>query len=352
MSATAMAGYDDNNVLKKASSVITAAHKGDVVLEKVDRVVVNYLMLRSAADLTPQGIYRIPTKDVMDYARIKRHKDLMASLNRLSKVLLEIDYVDENGEPRCITSHILSTDVPQSDNGMLRFSFDQILYHFIADPKVYANIYIDRSRDMNSAMAMDLYDIMALQYRKKSPVFRTTPDDLRTLLKVGNLHPRPDNFRKNVIEKTVEEVNAIAEFDILVEYVKGGQGGGIVEIVFKAVSKSHSRLVEAASTAGLIGKKKTRLDPRTIDMYDGMTAEERGGPAKLTDVSIEGARALIPADGNIDAYVAEWHSLNKNKLFNDPDAAFLAWLEARVAKDVDPLLKDIESDVFGALLEG
>ncbi|MBY3155561.1 replication initiation protein [Rhizobium laguerreae] len=347
----APAVYNDINVLKKASHVITATHRGDVVLERQDRVLMDYLLFRAYDELTPQGVYRLATKEVMEYTRIKRHKDLVDSIQRLCRIVLEIDYQDENGEARYITSHFLSTDMSQSENGNLKYAFDPILYHFIAHPQVYANIYIDRRRDMNSSYAMDLYDIMALQYRKKSPVFRTTPDDLRRLLKVGDKHPRPDNFRKIVIEKTVEEVNAIAEFDIVYDFVKGGKGGGIVEIVFEAKSKSHARLVEAASTTKVVGRPaSTRVDRKTIDMYDGMNYEERGAPATLTDRSIEGARELMPADGNVDDYIGEWRSLNKNKVFSDPDTAFLAWLKVRLEKDVDPLLKDLDNDVFGDLI--
>jgi hypothetical protein len=343
--------YDDINILKKASHVITATHRGDVVLERQDRVLMDYLLFRAYADLTPQGIYKLATKEVMEYTRIKRHKDLVESIQRLCRIVLEIDYQDDDGDARYITAHFLSTDMSQSENGILKYAFDPILYHFIADPTVYANIYIDRKRDMSS-YAADLYDIMALQYRKKSPVFRTTPEDLRVLLKVGDKHPRPDNFRKIVIERTVEEVNAIAEFDIVYDYVKGGKGGGIVEIMFEAKSKSHARLVEAASTTKVVGRPGAqRHDRKTIDMYDGMNDEERGAPATLTDRSIEGARELMPASGNIDEYIGEWRALSRNKVFNDPDTAFLSWLKVRLEKDVDPQLRDLEDDVFGKLIQ-
>ena len=348
---TAVKEYQDTNVLKKGSHVITAAHRGEIVLEQADKILVNYLLFRAYNDLTPQGVYRIPTKDAMDYCRIKRHKDLMTAVQRLCKIVLEIDYQDENGEARSIMAHYLSADMSQSENGMLHYAFDPILYHFIAHPQVYANIFIDRQSDMNSSFAVDLYEIMKLQYRKKTPVFRTTPEDLRKLLKVGDKHPRPDNFRKNVVEKTVEEVNAIAEFDIIYDYTKGGKGGGIVEIVFEARSKSHERLIEAVNTSKIVSRKSAaRGDSKTIDMYDGMNNEERGAPASLTDRAYEGAREMMPADGNVDDYIGEWRSLNKNKVFNDADSAFLAWLKVRIEKDSDPMLKDLDMDVFGDLI--
>lgn len=347
-----MTAFNEPDVLKKSSSVITARYKGDIVLDQRDRALMNYLLYRAWNGLAPQAVHRLPTKEVMEYARFKRHRELIESVNRLCKIVLEIDYIDDEGEERCITAHYLSTDVSKSDNGLLFYAFDAILYHFIAHPKVYAAISISRLRDMGSPMAIDLYEIMALQYRKKSPVFRTTPEELRNLLKVGDKHPRPDNFRKNVVEKTVAEVNAIAEFDIVFDYVRGGQGGGIVEIVFTAVPKSHNRLIEAANTAKVAtGRGAGRKgDPRTIDMYDGLTDEERGAPATLSDRAIEGARGIVPEGANIHDYMADWRSQNQNKLFIDPDAAFLAWLKAKIEKDDDPLLRDLDDDVFGKIL--
>ncbi len=75
--------YDDNNVLKKASHVITATHRADVSLTRQDRVLMDYLLFRAYDELTPQGVYRLATKEVMEYTRITRHKDLVESIQRL-----------------------------------------------------------------------------------------------------------------------------------------------------------------------------------------------------------------------------------------------------------------------------
>lgn len=341
--------YDDSNILRKASSIITATTRGEV-LTLHDHKLMNYLLHRAHDDLAPSRIYRIPMKEAMDYMRIKRSGELQASIRRLSQVLLEIDYVDTKEEARCIMAHFLSADVSLSENGMLFYAFDQILYNFIEHPKVYAKIAMDRSGDMPSIAASRLYEVMALQYHKKQPVYKATPEELRTLLVVGDRHPRPDNFRRLIVDKTVEEVNAIAEFDVRVEYTKGGHGGSVIEFVFTALTKSHARLIEASATK-LVGTRKTAsADQKTIDMLDGMTGEERGAPASLTAEGIEGARAMMPEDGNIDEYIAEWRSQSKNKTFSDPDQAFLAWLQSKLDKDNDPLLKDLESDVWGELL--
>ena len=59
---------------------------------------------------------------------------------------------------------------------------------------------------------------------------------------------------------------------------------------------------------------------------------------------------MMPTDGNVDEYIGEWRALNKNKVFNDPDTAFLAWLKVRLEKEEDSVLQDLDNDVFGKLI--
>jgi hypothetical protein len=346
--------YDDTKVLKKASNVITASHHGEVTLEPQDRNLINYLLFRAYNDLSPQTIYRVPTKEAMEYSGIKKHKELQASLSRLGKIFIEIDYIDPStDEARSIIAHYLSADMSHAADGMLQYAFDAILYHFIAHPKVYAKIYIDRSSDMGSNAAKILYEVMCLQYRKQTPIYRATPDELRKLLEVRDKHPRPDNFRK-FVEKTVNDINSIAEFEILIDYVKGGQGGGIVEFVFKAVSKDHARLIEARETKHVISRGGShRGDRKTIDLLDGKSDEERGVAATLTREAIESVSALLPADADfakIDKYVEDWHEHSRGKVYTDPNKAFRVWAEAKIEKESDKTLSDLSDDVFGNLL--
>ena len=154
------------------------------------------------------------------------------------------------------------------------------------------------------------------------------------------------------IERAVAEVNAIADFDVLVEYVKGGRGGGVVSIKFKPVTKSHSRLIEAAATKSAVARRKKSPDRHTVDMLDGQTWEERRGPAEVSLDAVEEARRLLPEGMEVKALLSEWREVNRGRALREPDMLFLNWVRARIEQEGDPLLKDIDADVFGALLSG
>lgn len=341
------------DVVRKGSSVISATPTNEVIFEPLDMPLFNYLLLRTYPTIEPGSstVHYIPVKEVMEYLRIDRLSKLQDSLERLGKGSIAIDYLDENNEPRSIYAHYLSSDVSRTGSGMLAFAFDAILTRFISEPKVYGLISVTRIRDLPTFPAQKLYEIMALNFRKKSPVWRTNPEELRSLWQMGKRNARWDNFRTHVIEKAVADVNAVAEFDVRVEYVRGGRGGGVVEIVFTALAKNHNRLIEAASVKA-ITKRRAKVDPHTVDMLDGLTYEERGGPAALSPSTIEEVRAMMDEDGDINRLVDEWREVVRGHVLVDPDRNFVSWAALRIAQDKDPLLRDIEGDVFGSLLGG
>jgi len=341
------------DIIRKGSSIIAARPTNDVVMEAIDNSLFNYLILRAYDELEPGrvSVHRIPVKEVMEYLNVDRIGRLHSSLERLGQGALAIDYLDGDGQPRTMNVHYLSSDVSKTGEGMLVFAFDPILVHFLYEPKVFAVISVNRVRDLKTVASQKLYEMMSLQFRKKSPVWRTNVEELRAQLQVGDKYGRFDNFRKHVIEKSVEDVNAIADFDVLVEYVKGGKGGGVVEIVFKAVSKTHSRLIEAASVKSTKARRR-QVDPHTIDLLDGKTFVERGGPAELSAEAIEKARDLMPDGADINQLVGEWREANRGRSLSEPDRHFLSWIELRLAQETDPLLKDLDGDVFGSLLGG
>jgi len=342
---------NERDLVKKGAAVISATAVMDVPFETCDMSLFTYLMWRTYSDIVPGAIHRLPVKEVMEYLRIDRISKLQSSLERLGKGTLLIDYEDDEG-PRSMYCHYLSSDVSSTGNGMLVFAFDPILVQFLYEPKVYATVSVSRLRDFKSIPSQRLYENMSLQFRKKHPEWHTNVEELRKVFQTGERNARFDNFRTHVIDKAVEEVNLIAEFDVLVEYVRGGRGGGVVEVVFKAVSKSHKRLIEAASTRLSTGVRKKPSDIHTVDMLDGKTFEERGGPAELTSEAIEVARDLIPEGGDINLLVSEWRESTRGRTLTDPDEHFVSWLKLKLGQEDDPLLRDIDGDVFGTLLGG
>jgi len=73
--------------------------------------------------------------------------------------------------------------------------------------------------------------------------------------------------------------------------------------------------------------RQDNRDPRTVDLIDGRTDEERRGPPALRSGTYERFRQLFPGL-DADAFVQEWRrAFSGKKSPRDPDKAFLAWME-------------------------
>src|SRR3546814_10304904 len=130
-------------------------------------------------------------------------------------------------------------------------------------------------------------------------------DDLRQFFGVAGSHERFDNFRKKVIERAITEVNEVAEFEVSVEYVRGGLGGKVIEARFTAASKSHARLMDVRALIDPLGRGRTAArDANTVDLLDGRTDSERGGSAGISNAARERAQEMVGE--SVVQYEEDW----------------------------------------------
>jgi len=346
----------EQEVFREGSSIITAVPHQNFPFTSTDEHIFTYLLCRFYHEISPGSRHVVPVRDVLEFARMDRPSKLHDSLRRLGSGFIEIDYVDQaTRENRTIFAHYLSSDVSHSERGMLEFAFDPILVPFLKDPKIYGMISALVVRTLKTVASQQLYKMMCLHYRLRNPIWQVTVESLRSHFRVGDKHVRFDNLRQNVIEKAIAEVNAVAlEFDVVLDgTVLGGKGGQIQEVVFRAVPKSHTRILEAAGVRemGRSAKQgRRKRDDHTVDLLDGMTNAERGRPAEVSSVGMEKAREIMPPEADLNTLLDDWRALNKGRIFSDPDKAFIEWIELSTERANDPVLKNIDADVFGTLL--
>jgi Initiator Replication protein. len=347
----------ESDIFREGSSIITAVPHENFPFTALDERIFSYLLCRFYHAISPGIRHVVPVRDVLEFAQLDRPSKLHDSLRRLGLGFIEIDYVDrDTQEKRTIFAHYLSADVSHSDRGMLEFAFDPILVPFLKDPKIYGMINALVVRSLKTVSSQQLYKMMCLHHRLRNPVWQVTVDSLRSHFRVGETHKRFDNFRQHVIEKAIAEVNAVAlEFDVVLEdTILGGKGGQVQEVVFRAVPKSHTRILEAAGVrAGARAARKSSRKPaddHTVDLLDGMTNAERGRPAEVSTLGLEKAREVMAPDADLNQLLDEWRDLNRGRVFTDPDKAFVEWIEMSLERANDPVLKNIDADVWGALL--
>jgi hypothetical protein len=342
------------DTIRKHSSVITAAHvvvEGGLTLKPEDLSFFNYLLARVHPYPKQGFIYEIPIKEAMEFMRWDRTAKVHASLDRLCKVNIEIDY-EKDGEHHSIRSHYLSHNSSHAESGLLKFAFDAILVQFLPDPKVYGSINVNRSHDLKSMGAKRLYEFGCMNRNKYDTTWRLSVSEFRSISETGDKHPRFDNFRRLVLDKAIEEVNNIADFDIAYETETAGQGGTVSTIVFKILGKSHARLLQATTIKSKSAKSSKNGDQFTVDMLDGKTNEERGGPAELTSDVMDRVTAKILPEDDIEKLIREWRDVTRGLALNDPDKHFESWIDLREIKRNDPVLSGLDEDIFSNFFNG
>jgi hypothetical protein len=340
------------DTIRKHSSVITAAHvKEGLSLKPEDLSFFNYLLARVHPHPKPGFTYELPIKEAMEFMRWDRTAKVHDSLDRLCRVGIEIDY-EKNGERHSIRAHYMSHNSSHAENGLLQFAFDPILVQFLPEPKVYGSINVNRSHDLKTMGAKRLYEFGCLNRNKYGATWRLSVDEFRQIAEAGEKHPRFDNFRRLVLDKAVDEVNSIADFDIAYETETAGQGGTVSTIIFKILGKTHARLLQATTIKSAKAKKSNNGDKHTVDMLDGKTSAERGGPAELTSDVIERIASLLPQEDDIEILIREWREVTRGLVLNDPDKHFESWIELREVKRNDPILSGLDEDIFSNFLNG
>lgn len=337
--------------LKKAAQVVLSRERGD--LQLVDRKLFSFLLLRSYRDLKEKQVHKVPIQDALAYLKHTSTVPLHESLERLGTVTVEIDYVDQADVSHSVRAHFLSYDMSRTESGAIHFAFDPILLQHLFEPRVFATIDMNFLRSFRSNYAAKLYEIMEMYKKRFNPLWSVSVDTLREILGIRpGQHPRFDNLRTKVIERAVAEINEIAEFDVSVEYVRGGRGGKVVEVRFRTAPKAHPDVVAPPSLADPLGRgRRVARDENTVDLLDGQTDAERGGPASLQVTTRQKAAEMAGADGDVDTYEQEWREEMRGRRVRDPDNSFLTWLGLRLERERDALLLDLDPDAFGTLLE-
>lgn len=322
-------------------------------LELIDSKVLNFLMHRTIPFLQSRSVHRLPVKDMLLYLGHTSTQRLQESLSRLGKANVEIDYRDEAGDEHHAVIHYLSFDISRTENGYIVFAFDPLLIQMLSDPDIYGTLNINAFQKFRSPHSMKLYEVLSLYVKRRIPVWDVSIDELRRILGVdGSYAKRQDNFRTRVIEASVAEVNEVADFNVKVEYIRGGRGGRILRCKFETSFKTSAELLASPKTVSdPIGRGRGFRDRYTVDLIDGQTDDERGDTAALRSETLVAARQIMREEDDLQGLEDAWRRDMKERRVIDPDQSFLQWLSLRNERSGSPELEEIDEDTIAALLE-
>lgn len=338
--------WENRGNVKKANSVVMHRAKGQ--LQAVDHKLFNYLLNRAYYKIR-DPYHRIPVRDAIDYLGPDANINTVnESLRRLGEVHIEIDYEEMTGEKRLVGMHFLSYDTCRAVGGILTFVFDPLLLPFLYEPKIYAQLSLQDLRNFKTLAGERLYEKMMLHHKRSYDRTWNVPiEELYEFCGVP-MDARLDNFKKRVIDPAVNEVNEYAPFNLKVAF-DGGRGRKTNLAQFTIVAKNHQDMMSPLRVASKT--QKLPQDTRSIDLFDGKTASERGSTIVISEQAYADAEQLVEGtELSVDIIERQWREYVDGRRLRDADLQFLSWVAMQVEKTKDSQLAKVNDDIINDLL--
>lgn len=331
----------------KTSQVVLARSDGPE-FTLLDRKVFNVLYANAYRKMKSNPLeqtrHTINLRDLA-LAVLQPHDDMRMireSLERLWSVKISVDF-EHDMVPHTLRCHYLSYQMSHMGDGDLVYAFDELLMQFIANQKVFSLIEVDISTAMTSLYGSKLYEIMSMSLRLYRP-WNPSIDEFRSLFELGDKHTRPDHLKAHVIDRAIDDVNSNANFTVEVEYKRGGKGGKIIGMSFRAAMKRTEEL----QLDGRLGK--LRNDTRTIDLFEGVPDGDKLIPPDLRSDTMQQVERLMATKEEPEVDVLklrdQWFAYHGARAHQSPDEKFLAWAKVQKEKRDSESLQDIDLDSF------
>jgi hypothetical protein len=195
-------------------------------LEASDRAIFNilYQLAHDSGNLLePAAEWEIPLATLRQaFSKHESNGRLRDSLQRLRRVEAKVRYLDNNGEPRVITTGMFTFfDVPEREitkRPTLRFGLSHKLIPAIERSGRWGRIKAEIVCAMTSRYAIALYELVQLRSGLEKCIETVSISRLRELLSVPpGKYGRVDNLMRKVIEPAVLQVNGLSEMSVMIQ---------------------------------------------------------------------------------------------------------------------------------------
>lgn len=241
-----------NNRLRKH---VAAIHTGGN-LTLLDRKMINVLLLNAYDDLLTRRTHTLPVEHLRAMIGWEKSYNvilLKKVLRKLATTPIEFN-VMEDGEETWRVMTIISFG--EIKGGICSYRYDEYLTERLYDPAIYAMINLGVQRRFEGGYALALYE-NCLRYKAVGSTGWWELSRFRKLM--GALTKVYDEFKylkRDVIVKSVKEINKVSDILLDVEYQKQGRKIGYVKFTVKD------------------NLQRSLLDPKLLDGYKDVRRSE------------------------------------------------------------------------------
>lgn len=207
---------EPQRIVKKHAAAIHTSGE----LSLLERKLVNILLLNAYDRLLTDTTHSIPVSILLDMLGWDNSGDidyLKAALVNIQKTILQYDLLNRQGQnKKWAASSLLA--FAQIEKGICTYQYSQFLAAELANPEIYAQINLGVQNQFKGGYALTLYE-NCVRFKRVGSTGWIAVDLWRRLL--GADSTRYDDFKhlsKEVIKRSVSEVNKVSDIEISPEY--------------------------------------------------------------------------------------------------------------------------------------
>lgn len=207
-----------NHVKKHVAAIHTSG-----VLSLLERKMTNVLLLNAYDELLTRRTHKLPIKHLcamLGWDESNNTERLKEVLGKLASTTVEFNMMEDGKEVWRVMAMLSYAEI---NGGSCSYSYHEYLAERLYDPEIYATINIGIQRRFEGGYALTLYE-NCLRYKAVGSTGWWELERFRKIM--GATAPMYDEFKylkREVIAKPIEEINRVADINLVPEFKKQGR---------------------------------------------------------------------------------------------------------------------------------
>ena len=270
-----------NNLVFKSNSLVAASYRLTTQEQRILLACISQVNPKQGEEVTDQVMYKIRVSDIEDLSGSKSkslYQDIKEAVDTLFERRVTLtSWPNGQGTRKArVTRWVQSVEYDENEGSVqLRFSTD-IAPYLTNLSEQYTKYSLSEIAKLNSAHAVRVFELM-MQWKNVGQ-FTISLDDLKSILCIENEYRKINDFKKRVIDISIEQINHNTAYSLSVEQQKTGRK--VTHFCFKFGLKS------------CLPTRKKRGRPRKVNIYDDKFLAENAKPGETRAQAISRLKEL------------------------------------------------------------
>lgn len=265
----------------KSNSLISASYRLTIQEQRILLACMSQIDLKAGEEITDRRMYTIKVSDIESLSGSSSkslYNDVKEAVNTLFERRVTLTSWPNGEGPRKarITRWVQSIEYDDNEGAVkLRFSTD-IAPYLTNLSEQYTKYFLSDIAKLTSAHAVRVFELM-MQWKSVNE-FTISLENLKEMLSIPDEYKKINDFKKRVIDVSVDQINSNTAYNVAVFQKKTGRK--VSHFIFKFGLKEEPKKTK------LVNKKQEK-----VDIYDESFLSKHARPGETRDQAIRRLKA-------------------------------------------------------------